>query len=322
MPIRVGKGLFLLDDILAKMRRNWTWIGLTLLVAAALIGAGTAQEPPSGDPVRGAQVYEAWHVVADVNPPVGDHPLWRTQTANQRSGGITWRCVSCHGWDYKGAEGAFGEGRPGYTGFPGVIQTVGLPEGELRAWLDGTRNPDHNFSAYLDAASTRNLIAFLRTRLINTDLLIDPKTGISLGSADRGGGLYAASCADCHGDEGADLNFGTANSPVFIGDLAVNDPWRFLHKTRFGQANTSMPAGENLGWSLQDFADVLAYSQSLPLGNPAAGLTDPGPIFNLEEQGSSVPLVLGAIVILVTVFGGVWVAGLEARAGDPERPSH
>ncbi len=299
-----------------------TRIGIALLWLAFLTAAVAAQEPPSGDPVRGAQVYEAWHVVMDVNPPDGDQPLWSTQTANQRSGGVTWRCVTCHGWDYKGVEGAFGAGRPGYTGFPGVIQTVGLPEGELRAWLDGTRNPNHNFSEYLDAASTRNLIAFLRTRLINTDLLIDPSSGVSLGDKTNGAILYVESCAACHGAEGADLNFGSANAPMFIGDIALTDPWRFLHKTRFGQANTQMPAGENLGWALQDFADVLAYAQGLPQGSSQTGLAEAPVTLSLEEQGSSIPLVLAAIVLLVTIFGGVWVAGLQSRAEPPETPSH
>ena len=45
--------------------------------------------------------------------PSGDHPMWARRPdaeANSRSGADTWRCKECHGWDYKGKDGAYAKG--------------------------------------------------------------------------------------------------------------------------------------------------------------------------------------------------------------------
>lgn len=289
--------------------------GFLLLVLALLTAAVAAQDPPQGDPVIGARIYDAWYNVQDVNPPAGDHPLWSTQTANKRGGTPTWRCVSCHGWDYKGVDGAFAFGSPDYTGFPGVIGVVGMPDAEIRAWLNGTRNTNHDFSPYLSPNSLNHLVAFLRTRLVNADLMVDARSGVALGSRGQGADLYQERCADCHGAEGANINFGTANNPLFLGDLAVGNPTRFIHKTRFGQANSNMPAVDRLGWTLQDVADVLAYAQTLPLGDPGTTFAPDEPQLDFSQQGSTTSLVLGAILLLATIFGGTLITQWQER--DP-----
>jgi hypothetical protein len=46
----------------------------------------------------------------------------------------------------------------------------------------------------------------------------------------------------------------------------VIDPWRFLHKTRYGTPGTEMVIGATLGWTEQEGRDVLLYAQSLPSG--------------------------------------------------------
>jgi hypothetical protein len=48
-----------------------------------------------------------------------------------------------------------------------------------------------------------------------------------------------------------------------LGDVASRDPYRFLHRSRFGVAGVVMPIGRDLGWST-DSHDVLAYVQTLP----------------------------------------------------------
>jgi len=113
-----------------------------------------------GDPVRGGQLYDTWWaVVAEAEEdehshdehedaagaPEGDHPLWATQTTNERSGPDTWRCKECHGWDYKGADGAYGSGSH-FTGFPGVFGSKDKDQAEILAAMHGSTNPDHDFS--------------------------------------------------------------------------------------------------------------------------------------------------------------------------------
>src|SRR3989304_10438538 len=88
-------------------------IGAIMLILAACGG-------PAGNPARGGQLYDEWWAVLGTEAPAADQPLWATQTTNTRSGGDTWRCKECHGWDYKGKDGAYGSGSH-LTGFFGVM---------------------------------------------------------------------------------------------------------------------------------------------------------------------------------------------------------
>jgi thiosulfate dehydrogenase len=297
-------------------RRLSVWAAFMSLVLLA--AAAAWQEPPPGDPVIGARIYDAWYNVQDMPPPPGDHPLWGTQSNNERRGTVTWRCVTCHGWDYKGAEGVYGPGHSEYTGFPGVIGVVGASEAEIRAWLNGTRNPNHDFAKFLAPAYLNDLIAFLRTRLVNTDLLINPATGAALGNASRGSVLYVRDCIECHGPEGASVNFGSANSPVFLADLAIGNPWRLVHKTRFGQALSVSPAAESLGWTLQDVADLAAYAQTLPPANPNVTFIPESAGPDYEQQGDTTSIVIGGIVILGVILAGLAISQARQRGEAAE----
>ncbi len=73
-------------------------------------------------------------------------------------------------------------------------------------------------------------------------------------------------CAACHGPDGKQRNFGKPDEPEFVGTVAKENPWEFLHKVRAGHpgSNPPMPAGLEVGWSVQDLLDILAHSQTLP----------------------------------------------------------
>lgn len=61
---------------------------------------------------------------------------------------------------------------------------------------------------------------------------------------------------------------------VTLGTLAVTNPWRFLHRTRFGTAAApDMPIGRSLGWSAQDGRDVLLFAQTFATGLPRGAQT-------------------------------------------------
>jgi thiosulfate dehydrogenase len=111
-------------------------------------------------------------VVGGADEPSEDQPLWSTQSTNERSGKDTWRCKECHGWDYQGADGAYGSGSH-FTGFTGVLGPApGMSHGELLAWLDGSTNADHDFSAAGDSALA-DLVVFLSDGLIDVSPFID-----------------------------------------------------------------------------------------------------------------------------------------------------
>lgn len=298
---------------LFRMKRSLSVLFFSLLGALALLAAirvGQAgRAAVTGDPIQGARIYDNWMQALDLQLPVGNHPLWSTQETNRRNGVSTWRCVECHGWDYKGEDGAYGPYSSHYTGFPGVQGVVGATDKQIFDWLSGANNLQHNFLALTNSIAVQDLTAFLRTQQIDMDLIIDRYTGASLGDRRAGRTLYISACSSCHGPTGDLLNLGTTANPIYLADLAVADPWQTVHKIRFGTAvNTNMPASEELGWSLTRVADVLAYVQSLRRGNPELIFinTASSGAIEVERQGQIAPIIWAALVIFALVIV-VWV---------------
>lgn len=251
------------------MRTRWYWM---VLLLAFSLGAGIASARGASSGlerealVEGAQLYDNWFAALGAQPPAGNSPLWERQTTNTRSGPDTWRCAECHGWDYKGSEGAYAAGSH-YTGFPSVFKLASsLSEEEIVAHLKGAKDPAHDFSAYLNEAALKKLALFLKTGLSDDSAFIDRVTlKAKNGSPEHGKTLYEGVCAVCHGADGREIVFRTEGIDEGLGDVANRDPYRFLHRTRFGVAGTEMPVGRELGWSTPDGRDVLAYAQTLPL---------------------------------------------------------
>lgn len=217
----------------------------------------TAEPALSG----GGQLYDAWWTVLGLDVPEGDQPLWATQSTNERSGADTWRCKECHGWDYKGVDGAYGSGSH-MTGFTGVLDASSLPADELLAWLNGTTNPDHDFSA-MDEIGMDALVSFLQQEMVDLSSFINEDMSVN-GDPVSGKEMFDSTCAVCHGVDGKKMNFGHAEEPEYVGTIAVDNPWEFFHKASFGQPGAPMPAGKALGWSLEDIANLAAFAQTLP----------------------------------------------------------
>ena len=220
----------------------------------------------SGSASVGGRLYDQWWKEAGVDEPSSDQPLWATQSTNTRSGTDTWRCKECHGWDYQGAAGAYGSGSH-FTGFSGVFDVQSESFDTIVAFIDGSANSDHDFSAMGDEA-INNLAAFLKSSLVDVSPLIDPETKAAIGGDTANGEELFAGCAACHGDDGLLLNFGGDDDPEYVGTIAFDNPWEFLHKVRAGQPGTGMPAALDAGWSLDDLLDLLAFSQTLPIEAP------------------------------------------------------
>ncbi len=228
---------------------------------------GTEVESSGGSVTRGAQLYDNWWVVAGVDEPTDNNPMWSRQNTNTREGSTTWRCKECHGWDYLGVNGAYGSGSHS-TGFPGVFDAQDKSTGELLDQLTGVVDSEHDFSS-VGQEALNDLIAFLQTGLVDVSSYIEPETKAAIGGDTANGeGLYASSCSACHGEDGRTFNFGDEDEPEYVGTIAVDNPWEFIHKVRGGQPGTAMPAALENNWSLQDVIDLLAFAQSLPTEAP------------------------------------------------------
>jgi hypothetical protein len=296
-------------------------IMMTLLITSGVLAQQVI--PTQNDIIRGAQLYDKWYAVLGVNPPTGNMPIWSRQTTNTRSGADTWRCNECHGWDYRGAQGEYQTGSH-YTGFPDLLTLVeGLTVDDIVNHLKGSLDPAHNFSAYLDDTSMIQLADFLKFGIIDDGTYIDT-VSLRVINPDFGHGqqLYSSTCQQCHGEDGKEIVFRIEGIDEYLGSIANRDPWRFLHRTRFGVAGTDMPVGISLGWQPEDGRDVLAYAQTLPTGGVIVGEPTPnplstpvpltgGPASNLWTGIlTSFGTMLGMGVIALTFIGGFVLLGL------------
>ena len=221
-----------------------------------------------GDVATGGALYDNWWVVTGQPAPETDHPLWASRPdplSNQRTGSVTWRCKECHGWDYKGVDGAYASGshRTGIRGIFGTEKTAL----EIFDLLDN----GHSYgSAGLTAPEIWNLVKFVLDGQIDTAEIIDANRRFT-GDSGSGKLLYKhgigmnESCANCHGNDGLGMPPGSSSFDDYPGLISTENPWEFQHKVRFGQPGTRMLGTASSGGSLQDVADLGAYAQTLPI---------------------------------------------------------
>ena len=211
-----------------------------------------------GDTLRGARLYDAWFEELGVDAPEGDQALWATQTANTSSdediasGEDTWRCAECHGLDYQGE-----------SDFPGIMDLAGSPATDILPMLQGSTNPDHDFSANMDEQALTDLALFISEEMAPTGNVLD-----LAGAAANGQTLFEDTCIDCHGPEALAINFHSDAEPEYPATIANENPVELLSKVRFGQPGTEMPSAIDAGWSDQEMADVIAYVATLPQTDP------------------------------------------------------
>ena len=201
---------------------------------------------------RGGRLYDSWWRANGETEPTDTYPLYPQQIGNQ-SGSTTWRCKECHGWDYKGKDGAYTSGSDHFTNIEGVFHATRQPIGEIYHTIKNKNLP-------LSEEDLWDLTKFLKEGLIDMDKYIIFSGDLSnsaTGTRNLGGPVYSGRCTECHGSDGKEI------SSVIVGAVANNNPWETLHKVAFGNPGTSMPAMVDRGLSLQQLIDLLTYTQSL-----------------------------------------------------------
>lgn len=206
----------------------------------------------------GGRMYDSWFAALARSEPKNTHPHY--PSAGKQKGASTWRCKECHGWDYKGKDGAYSKGSH-FTGIPGLQQLVGAdPQRIYKALMDDT----HRYTHDMIPLENMQFIALFVTRgQHNVDMYIDGPSKRARGDAAQGERYYQNICAACHGFDGKAINFHDADDPEYIGTVANENPWETLHKIRNGQPGMPMPALRVL--PIQTLVDILAYTQTLPM---------------------------------------------------------
>lgn len=91
----------------------------------------------------GGRIYDNWWEALDRPEPTETNPAYPTDINTNQTGAGTWRCKECHGWDYLGAEGIYGDGSH-YTGIAGILGADGRPPESLLPIL---RDANHPYTA-------------------------------------------------------------------------------------------------------------------------------------------------------------------------------
>jgi len=256
----------------------------------------------NADAVRGGRLFDNWMTVMQtmddaVQAPIKMNPYWinrpdqnaipdfpDTWTEAEKIQ-TSWRCVTCHDWDYKGIGFNIKGSDNLITSIEtrkNTFETIDELRNHLYEWIrSGLSQTGHKFgiadsTVIPSALGEKELWDLVRFLLENG--LIDSSENIVGGVAinvdtDNGKELYDGSvasmidCNGCHGIEGntpppTDTGGSGADLDIFELSSVEKNPWKFLHKIRFGQPGTAMPSLVGTGiLTNQDVYDLLGYAQ-------------------------------------------------------------
>lgn len=204
---------------------------------------------------HGGRIYDNWWVALEQEQPNALHPAYpRSGSANPAA---SWRCVTCHGWDYEGSDGS----TVGLSRMPSVLGMQGRDPDRVKSIV---RDRRHRYSErMIPDAALDDLAFFLTAGLADSTRFVDRETGEVFGDAARGREVYQNVCAACHNFSGNAAIYGEAEDLRTLGAIANASPWQALHKIRNGQPGADMLAMRVFDEAL--VADVIAYLKTLPI---------------------------------------------------------
>ncbi|MCW8915398.1 MAG: cytochrome c [Magnetovibrio sp.] len=201
----------------------------------------------------GGRLYDNWIRELAVKPPKKPHPLYPDEGRLADQPLETWRCVTCHGWDYLGDKGNFAKG-DNFTGIKGIAGMIGTAPNKIKAKL---KEPQHAYLDVFDDQAMEDIANFVSIGLVPMDRVIDRTTGRAMAKAQPSSPYYSTICVNCHGGDGRMME----TIPP-LGDAARNDPWQALHKMLNGHPGDDMPALR--AFDVNTTLTTLAYVQALP----------------------------------------------------------
>jgi mono/diheme cytochrome c family protein len=246
-------------------------LGLTVLavwMASFAAGVAMAAEPARALPddasiARGARLYEYWTHEAKERDQVIPNPAFTTKQVRVEAAD-TWRCVECHGWDYKGDHG-----------FVGIRNSAGADPASIVALL---KKKPHQFEELLREDDLTDLANFVSRGQVDMAPLIDSARRLKSG-ASGWENIFATTCANCHGLDG-----GRQRGIPQLGETARQSPAKVLHVILNGHAGGNMPALRAFGNGMA--TGMLAYVQTLPSQNLAASIANGGRLYD-DWQGAT-----------------------------------
>ncbi len=148
----------------------------------------------------------------------------------------TWRCVSCHGWDYGGAE-ISGDSKQQKAQFVSLRQLEGVEPDEVKVRFNKVHS-NHPVAEY-EGIPLVLISLFLSLGQVDHNAFVSPEK-LSEDHMLRGQNIFEGICMNCHdpdGKAGLERRLGETQS---LGWIARNQPKRFLHKVINGVPGQAM----------------------------------------------------------------------------------
>lgn len=238
-----------------KNKRAIAQLGTAMFVAAGLL-AWSGTSPAVEDQaslMRGGLLYDNWAKVIGERAPGEKHPLYPADGGYASKPASTWRCKECHGWDYKGKDGAYAKGKH-FTGIKGVNGMKGGDPAKVVAMLKG----DHGYGDLLEDEDLKDLANFVTKGQIDMNAHIDSGSKMPKGGdAARGAAYYVTVCSKCHGMDGTEPD----DMKKSLGKQMSN-PWEVMHKILNGQPDEQMPALRAFDPGVT--VDIMTHLSTLP----------------------------------------------------------
>ncbi len=223
------------------------------VLGAVIISPASAAQELQGQLARGAKLYDKWFAVIKAEKPKDTHAAWPASNTKKK-GNTTWRCKSCHGWDYQGKDGAYASGSY-KTGIKGIGGMAGADPAKIVAVL---KDDAHKLAGKMDDGDFQDLAMFVSKGQIDMSKYIDSAAKAPKGGdAARGAGYFTTMCAQCHGKDGSlpkDMKKTLAKQ--------MGNPWEVMHKILNGQPAEQMPALRAL--DPQIVVDIMTHVATLP----------------------------------------------------------
>ncbi|RPI46061.1 MAG: hypothetical protein EHM59_08485 [Betaproteobacteria bacterium] len=225
---------------------------LGLLAAGALVPVPSALAAETESAIaRGGRLYDKWFGENKAAKPTADHPAY--PKGGKYGKDASWRCKECHGWDYRGKDGAYAKGGHA-TGIVGIAGAAGKDPAAIVAIL---KNKTHGYTdKMLSTKDMDDLALFVSKGQVDMTKYIDAASNKPKGNAAKGAAYFNTLCAGCHGMDGKKLK----DAPP-LGSLASNSA-EMLHKILNGQPAEAMPALRAL--DTQIAVDIVTHLQTLP----------------------------------------------------------
>ncbi len=231
--------------------------GLATLLTAGLIAftvAVPAQAEEESAMARGGKLYDKWYKVIDVDAPKKSHSAYPSGKKYAKKPKDNWRCKECHGWDYKGVNGAYASGKHS-TGIKGINGMIGA---DLDKIVEILEDSTHGYGGKMEHDDLHDLAIFVSKGQVDMSKYIDYATKSAKGgNADQGAAYFNTICANCHRKDGS--------RPKDMGKSLgsqMGNPQEVMHKILNGHPGEKMPALRAM--DRQVIVDILAHIKTLP----------------------------------------------------------